>query len=190
MSCRHVRDPTGCWMYHSSVERALCLAGTSAPDWTTLPGPSRIKRPTIPDRFWRNAVAWGCPSKEGRRIARQTLLDRSVRCSDATAPGSREAESTCEGWLCSAHSTTHQEAGTCLQRVLQSRKHEGKQRARQGRERGKSWRLSRNFRVAITGPAALLAWRRTVQVCTSKAFTSPARNFSRPTHGRACAGRF
>lgn len=58
-------------------------------------------------------VMWSldrAPVKAGRRTTSGGPLNPLRRCSDAAAPGGREASHPAQGWLCFAHSTAHQEA--------------------------------------------------------------------------------
>ena len=68
--------------------RGFSLSGRCG---TTVQRYQASNRHMLDDGFWRNAVARGCRSQDGRRIATGAPVDRLQRCTDAAAPGNIEA---------------------------------------------------------------------------------------------------
>ena len=86
-------------MGHASRQRVENLRGFSLSGrcGTTVQRYQTSNRHMLDDGFWRDAVARGCCSQDGRRIASGAPVDRLHRCTDAVAPGSIDAEKTCSG---------------------------------------------------------------------------------------------
>ena len=79
---------------------------------TTVQRNQASNRHMLDDGFWRNAVARGCRSQDGKRIATGAPVDRLQRCTDAAAPGNIEAGFLFSGLAFLRPSAAHQETLT------------------------------------------------------------------------------
>ena len=84
---------------HAARQRVENLRGFSLSGrcGTTVQRHQASNRHMLDGGFWRDVVARGCCSQDGKRIAIGAPVDRLQRCTDAVAPGSIDAEKTCSG---------------------------------------------------------------------------------------------